>query len=128
MNHRNTKRVKDPKACASCVNCVKELNGARPTTYRCSVTPIVAGEKVCEKSTPLQKQSKGKGTPESADENRENVINNVVGPLLCRAHNYLDDLKNLNDRLSVDSAVRLLYAALTDIKTVAGMLEINVEG
>ena len=116
MNHRKVKRVKDPKACASCANCVKELNGARPTTYRCSVTPILAGEKVCEKATPR---------PEPL-----NVVQEPVGPgpHLTKAVNYMQDIHNLNSELSSDSALLLLSAALTDIKAVADILGIKLEG
>lgn len=119
MNHRNVKRVKDPKACASCANCVKELNGARPTTYRCSVTPILAGEKVCEKATPRS---------EPLEVKPHNNFQESVGPLLTRAYDYMQDIRNLNSELSSDSALLLLSAALMDIKTVADILEINVEG
>lgn len=119
MNHRNAKRVKDPKACASCANCVKELNGARPTTYRCSVTPIVAGEKVCEKAIPR---------PEPPEVKPTHNFQESVGPLLRQAHNYMQDIQNLNSELSSDSALLLLSMALTDIKAVASILEINVEG
>lgn len=119
MNHRKVKRVKDPKACASCANCVKELNGARPTTYRCSVTPILAGDKVCEKATPRQDPLEVKPTINFQES---------VGPLLMKAHNYMQDIQNLNSELSSDSALLLLSAALKDVKAVAGILGINVEG
>lgn len=119
MNHRNVKRVKDPKACALCANCVKELNGARPATYRCSVTPIEAGEKLCEKATPRREPFKERSLKE---------VQEAAGPLLVKAHNYMQDILTLNSELSPDSALRLLSAALTDIKTVAVMLEINAEG
>lgn len=101
--------------------------------YRCEVKPIMAQEENnCKKFQPpptlaQQERSTDKGTPEFAGADREDKITNVVGPIFCRAYNYLNDLKNLNDRLSADSAVLLLYAALSDLKSIAGLMNINVE-
>ena len=119
MNHRNVKRVKDPKACASCANCVKELNGARPTTYRCSVTPIVAGEKVCQQATPRK---------EPFEEKSFKDVQECVEPLLTTACNYLQDIQTINGDLTFDSVMLMLSAALKNIKDIANILEINVEG
>ena len=47
MNNRTVKRVKDPKACGGCDNCVEEKNGSRKT-YHCRVQPIKAGDTRCE--------------------------------------------------------------------------------
>lgn len=132
MNRRTVKRVKDPKACRPCGHCILDYIGSQPM-YRCKVKPIMAQrENSCEKFYPLptqaqQERSKDKEAPEFADADREDKINNVVGPVFCRAYNYLNDLKNLNDRLSADSAVRLLYSALSDLKSIAGLMNINVE-
>ena len=121
MNKRTVKRVKDPKACASCASCVKELNGDRPATYRCSVTPILAGEKVREMAIPR---------PEPLEVKEVEPLHNFqesVGPLLRQAHNYMQDIQNLNSELSSDSALLLLSAALTNIMDVASILEIKLE-
>ena len=48
MNKRTVKRVKDPKACKGCENCVEERNIGRPSTYYCSKQPIKAGNSRCE--------------------------------------------------------------------------------
>lgn len=51
MNKRTVKRVKDPKGCSGCPECVQEPNGfGRPVTYRCRICPIKAGEGLCDKS------------------------------------------------------------------------------
>lgn len=118
MNHRNAKRVKDPKACASCANCVKELNGARPTTYRCSVTPIVAGEKVCEKAIPR---------PEPPEVKPTHNFQESVGPDLIKANNLLEDVCSLNSDLSQDSALELVWGARRSLESIARALRINLE-
>lgn len=59
MNKRTVKRVKDPKGCSGCPECVQEPNGfGRPVTYRCRIRPIEAGKGLCDDS-PL----KEKGSP-----------------------------------------------------------------
>ena len=127
MNRRTVKRVKDPKSCGPCEHWVAEKFVSHPTPlYRCRVKPIMAQkENSCEQfqPPPIDKEA-----TDLADADHENMINNVVGPLICRAYHYLEDCKNLNDRLSTDSAVRLLYSALSDLKTIAGLIDINVEG
>ena len=76
MNKRTVKRVKDPKGCAGCPECVQEPNGfGRPVTYRCRICPIKAGDGLCDKSPVKEKGSppyqvflkvpkEGKGIPE----------------------------------------------------------------
>lgn len=70
MNHRNVKRVKDPKACRDCAECVKEDNGARPVTYRCRLHPIRAQKDVvCSGFVPkgVVKENDDKTNAKSAD-------------------------------------------------------------
>lgn len=58
MNNRTVKRVKDPKGCSGCPECVQEPNGfGRPVTYRCRIRPIEAGKDLCDKSPIKEKGS-----------------------------------------------------------------------
>ena len=123
MNHRNAKRVKDPKGCAKCAHLIVERNGARPKTYACKVRPIVAGKTMCDVGMP-------EGLPEERLVELEQKPNwqESVGPQLIAAFNMLGDVCSLNSELSVDAALELVKGAKSRIESIAAVMNVNLEG